>query len=259
MALSKTDKVWIDEQINNALRGSGWRRFVVIARDWSIPGIALAAIIGLLTLVLPEWKQYTEFRVRSEDRLESIEAKLLNLAPSASARTTLGEIQTLQPNALAIALPALRQVSRETAEASGADQATIAGIGRNLRRVSQYTPGYWPTVMQYIGFASAGISSGAVPAETAPVNVHLSNNHGFMPLGPFRNCVALLDGGDVGPATFQNCRVRFTDNPVRMRGVVFISCVFEFPETDDPSPFLKHIGGRILEAGVQSPISISDL
>ncbi len=64
--------------------------------------------------------------------------------------------------------------------------------------------------------------------------------------GPLKNEVVLLDGGDVGNIRFEHCRIRFTNNAVRMRNVVFVGCVFEFPVSDDPNPYLKTAAEKVL-------------
>lgn len=67
----------------------------------------------------------------------------------------------------------------------------------------------------------------------------------------------LLDEGDLENGEFTNCRIIFTQNPIRMRHALFRNCAFEIP-TGAPSPYLKSVG-RILLSSDLRLVAISTL
>ncbi len=68
----------------------------------------------------------------------------------------------------------------------------------------------------------------------------------------------LLDDGYLGNGEFTNCRIIFTPNPVRLTNATFRNCVFEFPTTDPPSPFIKKVSQVLLSSNLDS-VSIATL
>jgi hypothetical protein len=62
----------------------------------------------------------------------------------------------------------------------------------------------------------------------------------------------LLDGGYLGNGEFTNCRIIFTQNPVRMTNAVFRNCAFEIPITDPPSPYIKKVSQILLASNLGS-------
>ncbi len=212
-----------------------------------MPGVA----VGLLIFGLTQWQNYTEFRVHTGDRLDQIESYLLTKRAAEVPHQVLQELGALQPKQFSAALPALQKITEQPFATVAPQPATLREVADKLKLVNEATPDYWSTVLQFIRFASAGLSPNVPPPGTA-ANVTLSHNTGSPgPLG-FKNCVAELDGGDVGPARFENCRVRFTQNPVRFLDVSFVNCVFEMPETTTPTPYLKRASQLLLASNLQN-------
>jgi hypothetical protein len=63
MALSKAEKDWIQQTIESATKGRGWRKLVIWAQQWSIVAVALALFGGGITvfvMVFAGWKEMTE-------------------------------------------------------------------------------------------------------------------------------------------------------------------------------------------------------
>lgn len=147
-------------------------------------------------------------------------------------------------------LPALQKIIEQPAAAFAPQPSTLREVAGKLRLVNEATPDYWPTVLRFIQFASTGTSPSVPPAGT-PANVKIGHNTGFGFQSSYKNCVAELDGGELGPSTFENCRVRFTENPVRFLNVRFVNCVFEMPDTGTPSPYLKRAAQVILASNLQ--------
>lgn len=102
-------------------------------------------------------------------------------------------------------------------------------IAQRLAHTDEGTPDYWPTAVQFIRFASSKFNPD-VPPPGKPTVV-FAHNIGFGFSGTYKNRVVLLDGGDLGPnVRFENSRIILTENPMRMRGVQFVNCVFELPD-----------------------------
>jgi hypothetical protein len=247
MALNDHDRDWIRLTVAEALRNhsSGWRENL---RTFSIPSIAVALLIFAAT----QWDKYAEFRTHTQDHLESIDAKLLNLSPVTSIKKTFDDIGALKPKALAEALPALRKVAQQPAVSVSAQ--TIRTIGANLAQVSEQTPQYWPTVLLFIESASAGASPSAPP----PGATHSSMKDVAGPGIKTAEGERMVLSGFIKNITFRNDRIIFTDAPVQLSNVVFINCVFEFSQSDTTSPIIQQ-AGRLLLASDLKDVAIKSL
>jgi hypothetical protein len=102
------------------------------------------------------------------------------------------------------------------------------------------------------------MASAQVPSPGEPTTKFI-NVHGFgINIGTVRHEVVLLDDVDLSNATFENCRMVFTDRPVHMRNVIFINCVFEFPHTSEPNQALRLATRLLLGSGIQN-VTISSV
>jgi hypothetical protein len=249
MALNEQDRAWIRETVREALRehaqAHGWRRAVKVLREWSAPSIT----VGILLFVLTQWSQYIEFRAHANDRLDNIDAKLRTLEVSQSPRKVLQEIETLDQKTFAKNLPALRKVAEQ--QPVGIDPSFLREVAQKLQRTNEDAPDYWPTVLQFIQFASANVSPD-VPPPGEP-NITLAENS--LDLAAFGGKVSnkriLLDGGELSNGVFEKCRIKFTNKPVAMRNITFRDCVFEFPATENPDPSLKRTGQLLLSSDLR--------
>ena len=188
---------------------------------------------------------------RIDGRLDDIQGSLLTLRAAQSPQKVLQELGALQPRQLSKALSALQKITDQSASAVAPQPSTLRDVAGKLQLVNEATPDYWTTVQRFIRFASAGLSPDVPPPGTQ-TNLRISNNVGAIALGVQKNCVVELDGGDVGPVRFENCRVRFTQNPVRFLNVTFVNCVFEMPDTASPSPYLKRASQILLASDLRS-------
>lgn len=128
------------------------------------------------------------------------------------------------------------------------DQSTLSAIAAKLRTTPESSPEYWPTVLQFIRFASSKFNPD-VPPPGKPT-VIFADNKGFGLSATYKKRIVLLDGGDLGSRVrFENSRIIFTENPVRMRGVQFVNCVFELP--DGPTnPYLRKAAQELLASNL---------
>jgi hypothetical protein len=130
--------------------------------------------------------------------------------------------------------------------------AALQEVALKLRSTNQNAPDYWVTVLQFIRFASAGASPNVPPPGIA--EEIFSGNTGFGFSATYSDRRVLLDRGDGGDVKFIRCRIIFTRNPVRLRGVQFIDCVFDMPVTNSPSPMLTQVATELLASNFKSVV-----
>jgi hypothetical protein len=231
---------------------------------WSRAGfLALVGIcVTAILYAVSDMRLNSEFRGATTAKLSSLEADFRELRAVQSSAKVIKEISALDRTEFAKNLPALREAMGQPASAAAAQPATLRDVAVRLRTVGEATADYWPTVLRFIQFASAGLSANAPPPGTK-ATVIISGKVRSVNVGPggppgFENCVAELDGGDLEATYFKNCRIRFTQNSVRLLNVSFINCVFEMPDTADPTPYLKR-ASQILLASDLKNVSIRDL
>jgi hypothetical protein len=242
MALTKQDQEWISLTIENSHRSHGWQRIGKNLREWSAPGIA----VTLLIFFLVQWSAYIEFRTHTTDRLDKIDADVRLLRAPIEPRAVLDEMSRLNQKQFAYSLPALRKAQEQ--KVSDLQPQQMQAIAEKLRSTDPITPEYWPTVLQFLHFATAGISANVPPP--GPPTVHVSNanwknNHIF-------DQRVLLDGGSVTDSLIENSRVVFTEHPVKMNNVRFVNCVFDLPATDTPNRYLMDAAKDMLASPLNS-------
>ena len=157
-----------------------------------------------------------------------------------------------EPRTFAKALPALRKIADEPVSKVNPPRSTLREVAQKLLKVDTSTPDYWPTVLRFIQFASAGLTPDVPPPGTQPQFV----SHSRMPPGsvawpPMSHTVIVLDGGEVSDLRADHSRIIFTRNPVKMTNVVFTDCVFEMPSLDQPDPFLQQASRTILASDLK--------
>ena len=255
----------VTRQLNEAIddfRPHGWRKVTHFLREWGISGTIVMAFVALMGITLgalyysfSNVKEETTFRVRTGQRLDSIEAALLELRAAQSPAPVLKEISNLSPEQFVKALPALRRVAEQPPSNVQPVQSVLQDVARKLLGVNPLTPDYWPTVLRFIQFASAGLSPD-VPRH-GPPTLYASQNKGLS-LGVISRAVVQLDGGELVNTRFEHSRIIFTNDPVLMRNVTFSDCVFELPISDRPIPYVQQAARRILASSLNS-IVIGDL
>jgi hypothetical protein len=181
---------------------------------------------------------------------KQIDAIILNLDPSKA----LQNISQLNQNDFAKALSALQRITATRSE-KPIPQPIIQAVAQRLQSLNESSPEYWPTVLQFIHFASSGASPD-VPPPGAP-NWLISNNSGDVSPGTVSNRRVLLDGGDLVDTHFDHCRIFFTEHPVHMRNVVFTDSVFEMPVSATPSQYIKDAGRLLLASDLKSVTALS--
>jgi hypothetical protein len=219
-----------------------------------------AAVIGiggcfLALLAIAVNAIFSDFAGLRSD-LSDLRADVRELRAVQSSAKVIKEISVLKHAEFARNLPALRRAMEQPASAAAAQPAALRNVAAKLKTTDEATADYWPTVLRFIQFASSGLSANVPPPGTK-ANVIVRGKLSSVNVGSggppgFENCVAELDGGDLEAVYFKNCRVRFTQNPVRFVNVSFINCVFEMPDTASPTPYLKRASQLLLASGLQN-------
>jgi hypothetical protein len=230
----------------------GWHEKVFWGIAIVYATVFLASFGGLLTWYLP--KELKAIRAGTEEaqgNIENLRGQVLALRAPQSPGPVLKELSNLDQKTFSESLLALRKVTEQPVADVQPTQPTLQQIALKLRQTNESSPDYWPTVLQFIQFASAGLSPNAPPPGKPQSS--FSHNIGLGTKLHLVEQIVLLDGGDLGyDVTFERCRIIFTEKPVHMRGVKFIDCVFEIPATDVPSPYIRHVGTELLASNLQS-------
>jgi len=214
-------------------------------KSWS----PLGALVAVILFMLTQWNAYSVFRTHTEDRLATIEGKLLKAEATQSPQAVLAEISKLPTREFRAALPALRAVAEQPASEVKPSDTTLHDISNKLRDDIEPSSGYWPTALQFIQFASSSLST-KTNSPTEPVS-HISNLANLTPRAmTFSNKTIMIDGTITG-LRFENCRIIFPNNPVQIHNVAFINCIFEFPDLKQPTPYLIEVGRQLLSGDLE--------
>jgi hypothetical protein len=249
-----------------SLKPKGIRKLLHWIIEWGLSSVAIMLPITLLGITLAAVyysisgvRENSEFRAHTNDRLDAIESQVrLLLAPQAPS-TVLKEMGSLNQKAFSMSLPALRKVSELPATRVRADPETVREIAFRLRTTNDSSPDYWPTVLQFIQFASAALTppTDIPPPGTASFQAHdmdCRSGPNGKPCVIISHRIVLLDGGSVPNSIFDHCRIQFTEKPVNLSGVTFTNCLFEMPTSAGPSPYLQNVT-KILLASNLSRVS----
>lgn len=257
MALRNEDKLWIANDTRTAiqehLHPHGWRK----VKEW-IPLVGVITIfVGLLALAGAGWnyafsrvRDEATFETRTVDRLDIIEVTLRTMRASQTPGPVLNEIGKLDQKTFAKSLAALQAAAEHPVSEVKPSQETLREIANKLSSTNPQSDDYWPAVLQFLSFASAGLSADVPPP--GPPTVIMSQNAGNISVGVIQKRVVLLDGGDLENTRFENSRIIFTNNPVRFRNVTFVNCVFQMPITNNPSDYLKSASKILLASQLNS-------
>lgn len=171
-----------------------------------------------------------------------------------------GELRRISLNGFAAAdnqtfaksLPDLRRAMAQPVADVSRD--TLEHLALKLHQTPQSSPEYWPTTLQFIGFASASLAPEGVPTDSMQASLFLEG--GTIDGVTYPNQKIVLKSGVLANVTFEKCRIVFqepaTPAPLVMQNVTFIECVFEFPITIRPSPIMQRVAESLLASGVKS-------
>lgn len=261
MPLNATDKAWVQREIEASHKRAGFGKLTGFIKDWGGTGAAVGIIIFFLT----QWSGYTEFKTSTgmklegvNVRLDKIDTSLLELRASQSPDSVLHEINGLDPAKFARAVPALRiAVQKPLVANSEVSRPLLGGIAEKLSKTNPLVPNYWQTVLEFLQFASAGLAPPSVPPPGSKPLLRSSAGMQF-DHNSFNGVTIMLDGGSVADSSFNNCRVIFTDTPVKMTNVTFVNSIFEFPISSAPPPYIRQ-ASRLLLASDLKTTFISNL
>jgi len=255
MALNQQDRDWVKLTVGESLRTHSRGRMERV-KSWS----PLGSVVAIALFVLLQWGQYVEFRTHTGDRLDSIEAGLRVLQAAQIPGKVLKELVNLPPKKFALNLPALRKVAEQPIKEVQAEPVALTEITKRLRSTDQASQEYWPTVLQFLSFASTVKSDPRVPPRSAPaISIYeLFKRPSNIPPGsawarklpPMSETVYLFDSVPEDTVVrnfhFVRCRIIFTSTPIPMENVTFEDCVFDFPGTEVPNNYLQRAGEALL-------------
>lgn len=235
------------------------------AENQSVPWWA-KALLGVLAAAFFSYTGWLGVEVYNDNaRLSRIEQRLSDFGDalhqmqeslkSVYSSISLRKIADLKPKELAEAMPTLRKLIKEYPSGVNPDPQTLKEIAWKLGQTRDSSPGYWTTVLQFIEFASSStVTPTDVPPPGTPYSV-ISNMRctGIVHCIKASHRAIVLDGGDIPGSIFSHCRIKFTNNPVKLDGTKFIDCIFEMPVTiSHPSPYLKRAAKLLLASGFSS-------
>jgi hypothetical protein len=202
-------------------------------------------------------EKQTVFQTKTEDRLDYIESALNLLNASQAPGKLLTQLASLDTKRFTQNLTALRKVSEQPVANVATTPEVLKKVAYQLNAVDEKTDNYWPTVLRFIEFASAGLASNAPPKGSLVTRTFTkeSGKDGQSPLlGGFilNGGVFVLDGAVLQDIRFVEARIIFTDNPSTLKNVTFINCAFEFPDIDRPSPALEIASRALLASDFKS-------
>lgn len=223
-------------------------------KSWS----PLGGCVAIIIFAVVQWNAYTVFRVHTEDLLASVQGRLLTLEAPQAPKKVFQELGALPPKQLAQALPALRTIAEQRISAVDPPKNTLLEIASRLQKVDETSPDYWPATLRFIQFASSAISPSAPPS--GPPTMVLERVSSNIPLrklfpSPIMEKVVFLSGVEISGGTFENCRIVFGLEPSKMKDIVFINCVFDFPSgLTTPPSHLQIAAKEILNGKISNVI-----
>jgi hypothetical protein len=198
---------------------------------------------------LLQWNAYTGFRSHTEDRFTDIEAMLRANRAAQYPKKVFNEIISLDKKDFTRNLPALRTVAEQPIWKVAATGSDLHQIFKRLTDTNDSTPEYWPTVLQFLQFASSGLGSKAPPS--GPSSIIASNSVFINAKQAFpSDSIILLDGGSLQNTELLRDRIIFTNNPLKIRNVRFVDCAFELPVLSDPNPYLRQVARQLLASNL---------
>lgn len=236
-------------------------RFAALLQNWS-------AVIAIVLFLVHFYGDYREFRGHTEEKLsdiaktldrhEGILSKLLDrmtaLERSQPQQRALEPIKDLGPHEFARALPKLARIVSQPPNYVMPE--TITTIARKLESTDTHAPHYWRALFSFLTFASS-LSTDKVPP--AGDYAYTFRNSTVTGMTPPRDVSILFDGADIHDQKFVRCRITFSGRQNIVRNCVFIDCVFEFLETQSPSPYQAQTGRLLLAQVGKKEVRIDSL
>jgi len=285
MPLTKIDKEWVQQQIEDSHKKHGWRKVVDGIKSWS----PLGALVAIGLFVIVQWNQSTVDRVHTEDRLTNTETRLTHieaslaslqisqLGNSAGDKKSQEEAKQLLKIAKtkAILLPdkVVEQAGKSFVEAAAnpnlsperkqsAWETAIDFLNyRSFRDFDvaasfNQMEGEQTLTTKYSAEAPPGLPRpkvgvvGAVPIKQAAILEHIAQHINTGALG---NQFVVVDGGNIVLDGFhlkhvvlRNVHVVYSGGPVILEDVYFLNCTFDIK----PAPNGQNFASNLLESGV---------
>lgn len=255
MAIREDIRTLVRAEVHNAveeLKPHGLRLALNWVRHVGGAAVAVALFATVLSGAIAGWveafhrgQSEARFEQKTTDRLADIEAEILILEAAQHPKAALQKIEALPDAELSKSLPALHAAVARPVSEVAPDRTGLAALGARLAQINANSTDYWPTVLEFIRFASNGLASNAPPPGKP--NLILTNDT-FVNVGQLTSpgLRIVLDGGELKNVTITGDRITFTTHPVRLINVRFVDCAFEFPNDASSSDFLRNAASQIL-------------
>jgi hypothetical protein len=208
----------------------------------------IIAVCALLFAGFVFWTNHSASDLKSIVKIEvgdQLKEPLRQLGESASDVRAIKEYLTLGGFHAFLSLPKsesekeLPQLRKSLELASNAHVSvppeTIQQVRLRLADIKSASPDYWPTVVRFLQFATAGFSPNAPPTGGVPLTIAQLTASGTVS----GQTIELEDGIRLDNITFANCRIIFTDNPVEFHNVRFVGSAIEFKTSGEITPYIQ--------------------
>jgi hypothetical protein len=223
-----------------------------LLKDYGVVGAAITVAV-MLVMQNGQFRGSTEERLRHlEEGQKDLNGKVDLLLRAQPQQRVLNELYKLDEPAFVKSLATLQAVTDQ--QPVDIEPEIVTSLAQKLSATRTTAPGYWPAVLQFLRFASAKNAPDAPPPGPSTL---WSNNSTRGEA--FKGSRITLDGGVLEDVVFEHCRITLTNNPVKMRNVRFINCVFELPVTASPSKFLMLASKQLLAQAGSGTTVIQDL
>jgi hypothetical protein len=269
MRLREDDRKWISDEITRQVgRGigaaveefkpHGLAKAVFILRQLGPIATIIAVFVAVIAIAATQFNlantrlaKQASFETKTDKRLDDIEGTLKEIQGDLAKQSIISHA-SLPLSDFKATLPdlssAITTVQKQNLALS---PMVIDDLRQKFVAVDTTTPGYWPTVLQFLQFASAGLAPANVPPPGAKPNIRTSFGNWFDHNGVV-GATVMLDGGVLVDDHFENCRVIFTNTPVKMTNVTFVNSIFEFPVSSVPTPYIQHASKLLLASDLKT-------
>jgi hypothetical protein len=272
MALSGADKIWIQDEIQNALKRHGWGKLKGFIKDWGGAG----AFVGIVIFLVTQWTAYTEFRVHTVDQLGNIEKRLnkLEAAPYIAVLKQSAENPT-NPKSIQETKQALKEAKGTKARIP---PEVVKETGAKFMEASQNNSDAWDATLSFLDYRSF-LNQSTEPQLTHPLTLSDVEQHYFLtnfsnhkprfsvyghapiaqaarlnligkaePLEPYGHAYVLLEGDSViiddlemKNVVFRNVHIIYLGGRFIMENVYFINCTFEIVRQTNGQNFARAV------------------
>lgn len=251
MPLNETDKSWIREAIRDAHKLHGRGKLTGFIKDWGATG----AVVAVILFCLVQWNSYTEFRIHTGDRLNTIEAGLKEIK-GGLAQQSLAIHASLSLAEFSAALPDLKSsIATSRRQEIKAPPRIVNDLAEKLSKTDKSAPDFWPTaseLINYRSFLSAPQQYIKITFQMRDCDVHPARDmtirspqkDGSVEIDKLRDAITILqescfldldEHNEIEDYVCHHCVVKYSGGPLTLKAPVeFKDCLFVFSINAQP-------------------------